>query len=224
MRSLRRLLDILLPPTCAFCGLDADGLCSACRNDLPENRLACPVCAKPVPQADTLCAACVRRRPPFHTVIAPLRYAFPVDAALKALKFRARFCYVPALSEVLVEACERLPGDVDAILPMPMHWRRRALRGFNQAEEFAAPVARHLGLPVLRHVSRCRYTRYQSGLDAVDRRRNVARAFRVRGPLRGRHVLVVDDILTTGHTSASLAHELRRAGAVRVSVLVVARA
>ncbi len=220
------LLDTLLPPSCPFCGLDVErlGACGGCLEDLPWNRVACRCCAKPLATAETLCAACQRRPPPFVTAIAPLRYDFPVDVALKAVKFRAKSYYLPVFAGLLCGASKALPNDVDAVLPMPMHWRRWALRGFNQAVELARPVAKHLDVPVISSVDRIRHTAFQSGLDARARRLNLADAFRSTSAIAARHVLIVDDVMTTGHSCRSLALTLKRSGARQVSVLVAARA
>ena len=92
-----------------------------------------------------------------------------------------------------------LPGEIDAVLPVPLHWRRQALRGFNQAAEIARPLCRQAGLPWLSGVARSRNTPYQSGLSAGRRQRNLHNAFRVHGRIACRHVLVVDD----AHKTAS---------------------
>ena len=220
------LLDALLPPSCPFCGLPVRrvGACDGCLEDLPRNLPACHRCAKPLATAGKPCADCQRRPPPFVTAIAPLRYDFPVDVALKAVKFRARSYYLPVFASLLCEASECLPDDVDAVLPMPMHWRRWALRGFNQAVELARPVAKHLDLPLITSVERVRHTAFQSGLDAASRRRNLAGAFRLTQAIVAEHVLIVDDVMTTSQSCRSLASTLRRAGVGQVSVLVAARA
>jgi ComF family protein len=151
-------------------------------------------------------------------------YEFPVDAAIKAMKFRRRLYYVPAFGDLLVQAIRKVPNDIDALLPVPLHWRRQAIRGFNQASELANVVRRKTGLPVLRNVVRHRATPYQSGLAAVHRQRNLRAAFVVRGAIPARHVLIVDDVVTTGETCRQLAVTLKDAGAHRVSVLALARA
>ncbi|MDJ0916292.1 MAG: ComF family protein [Woeseiaceae bacterium] len=220
------LLDAFLPPSCPFCGLDVErlGACGGCLDDLPWNRVACRRCAKPLATDETLCAECQRRPPPFVTAIAPLRYDFPVDVALKAVKFRARSYYLPVFAGLLCEASEALPTNVDAVLPMPMHWRRWAMRGFNQAVELARPLAKHLDVPLISSVSRVRHTAFQSGLDTRARRSNLAGAFQLTKAISAAHVLIVDDVMTTGHSCRSLALTLRRAGVREVSVLVAARA
>ncbi len=170
------------------------------------------------------CASCQERPPPFVSTVAPLLYEFPVDAGLKALKFRRRLQYAPAFAELLIATMPRLDADVDALLPVPLHWRRQAFRGFNQATELAKPLARHCGLPILKGVTRRRATPFQSALDAKERSKNLAQAFTVRKRVTSRHVLIVDDVVTTGATTRQLAATLIARGAEKVSVLAVARA
>ncbi len=208
---LHATLDALMPLRCVFCGCRSRPseryICDGCRTDLP--RIASP----PPPPSS-----------PFEVELAPLAYAFPVDAAIKALKFGRKLYYAPALAEALCDVCEQLPGDIDAVLPVPLHWRRRWFRGFNQAEEIGRPVARHLGVPLIHTVARRKATAFQSGLSAHRRAQNLRRAFVVRGKLRYVHVLIIDDVITTGTTVRQVAASLHRAGIKRVSVLAVARA
>ena len=105
-----------------------------------------------------------------------------------------------------------------------LHWRRQWIRGFNQAFEIGRPVARHLGVPVIRAVVRQRATPSQSGLDAEERARNLQAAFRAKGRLDFGHVVIVDDVFTTGATILEVAQTLKGAGVEKVSALAVARA
>lgn len=231
IRSLRRLDESIMPLRCAFCGTRSSSgerrVCGACHADLPWIANACARCAQPVPAVlpqGVFCAACQKHPPPLHATVAPLRYAFPVDAGLKALKFGRRLYYAPAFAELLCREMQWLAGDVDAILPVPLHWRRQAFRGFNQATEICKPLARRFSVPVISGVIRSRATPFQSGLAATERHRNLRRAFVVRKPLRSQHVLIVDDVVTTGATTCQLAKVLLEGGVERVSVLAVARA
>jgi len=228
---MRQLDNSIMPLRCVFCGTRSRrqerSICRACRRDLPWLVNACARCAEPV--AVTLpkgvhCAACQKRPPPLTATIVPLLYEFPVDAALKALKFGRKLHYAPALGELLEAEVHRLPPDIDALLPVPLHWRRQAFRGFNQAAELCRPLAGCCGLPVLSGVIRRRATPFQSGLPASQRRKNLQQAFVVRKAPVSRHVLLVDDVVTTGETSRQLAAVLIRGGVEKVSVLAVARA
>jgi ComF family protein len=124
----------------------------------------------------------------------------------------------------LILSLDELPEHIDALLPMPLHWRRHAARGFNQAMEIARPLMAATGLPLVTSVARQRSTPYQSGLSASQRRRNLDAAFVAKGAVTYRHVLIVDDVITTGETCRQLALVLLEAGAERVSALAIARA
>ena len=208
-RMLAAFDRLVMPMRCAFCGVrardDERYVCGPCRDDLPWTRPS-------VPPA------------PLTAELAPLAYQFPVDAAIKALKFKRRLWYGPALAELLSRAVDDLPQDIDAVLPVPLHWRRKWRRGFNQAREIARPVALQLGVPLAGGVRRVRSTRPQSGLTVAERRSNVQDAFIARGRCRARHVLIVDDVITTGATVAQLARVVLDSGVRRVSAIAVARA
>ena len=210
LRLLAAFDDALMPLRCVFCGTrtrsDERHICEGCVNDLPG-------VVSPPPTTDS----------PLAAQIAPHAWAFPVDAAIKALKFRRRLFYAPALAQLLCSACAELPPGIDAVLPVPLHWRRKWFRGFNQALEIAKPTARQLGVPIVRNVYRCRATPAQSGLNAAKRASNLRAAFRVRGQVSYQHVLIVDDVITTGATVREVARVIVKAGVDRVSALAVAR-
>ena len=229
-RQLAAVDRLLLPPLCAFCRTrlhaGESGLCAPCHLDLPVNEPSCPRCAVPLladPGAAP-CARCQSRPLPIESVVAPLCYAFPVDRAIQALKFRGRLEFAPVFTPVMIRALEAAALDVDCVVPVPLHWLRHGRRGFNQAVELARPVASALGLPLSRAVRRLRRTRPQSGLNAGHRRANLRGAFVATGALNVRHALVVDDVMTTGATVVELARCLAACGVERVSVLVAARA
>jgi ComF family protein len=208
---LHALDKLVMPLRCVFCGTKTTELerfvCEGCEEDLPR-------IPSPPPAAGS----------PLEFDVAPMAYAFPVDAAVKALKFRRRLYYAPGLAQLLMEAVRNLPVDIDAVLPVPLHWRRRWFRGFNQAVEIGRPVASKLGVPLVTAVGRDRATPFQSGLTAQERASNLKSAFVVQGSLQYQHVLIVDDVITTGATVRQIARVLKRAGVERVSALTVARA
>lgn len=205
------ILDFLAPRSCVLCGEPSRGseqsICTECFADLPWNEV--PV--SPTPGI-------------FEASIAMLHYSFPIDVAIKALKFRRKLFYIPAFAEILCAAQPLLPLDVDAVLPVPLHWRRKAMRGFNQAAELAGPIAKLLGVPVVRNVRRKKATPFQSGLDAAERARNLRSAFVITRSDPHIHVLIIDDVVTTGATARALAKRLLSGGVTKVSVLAVARA
>lgn len=216
------------PKRCVFCDVPTEPperfVCSGCDSDLPRIGAACPACALPVAvelPPGVHCAACQTAPPLWSRAVAPLEYAFPVDAAVKAMKFRCRLDYLPAFNDLL--AATELPEDVDGVVPVPLHRWRQLRRGFNQAEELARPVARRLGVPLRNDVRRCLPTDSQSGLDAASRRRNLKAAFRVARAPPMNHALLVDDVITTGETLRGVAKVLLEAGVEEVSVLALAR-
>jgi ComF family protein len=228
---VRNIDAVLMPKHCVFCGMrsppDGTSICSGCYADLARFENSCGRCASPVGSAlqdGVHCAACQANPPPFVSAVARLVYAFPTDAAIKAMKFNRRLDYVPAFADLLIESMDDLADDIDALVPVPLHWRRQATRGFNQAEELCKPLMRHTGLPMLGNVRRTWATPYQSALDARHRHGNLRSAFAVCGTITTQHVLIVDDVITTGETCGQLARVLLENGAERVSVLAIARA
>jgi ComF family protein len=230
-RGLRRLDRAIMPMRCVFCGsrsgCPGEQVCRGCRNDMPWITIACSRCAAPLEVAlptGVYCADCQARPPPFTATVAPLRYEFPVDAGIKALKFGRRLQYGSAFGALLSRHMQRLPATVEALLPVPLHRRRQALRGFNQARELCRPLARRFELPIIDIVRRRRSTSYQSGLSASERRKNLRDAFVLKGSPKHRHIVIVDDVVTTGETTRQVATVLLEGGVREVSVLAVARA
>lgn len=187
--------------------------------------MACMRCGSPVETiTDSDCAACQQRPPTFSAAAAPLRYEFPVDMAIKSMKFRHKLFYLPVFGELLLIEMRQRFDDVDSLVPVPLHRWRQALRGFNQALELAAFIGRDTGLPIMGNIRRIRSTKTQSGLTADERKRNLKGAFAVTGKLRFRRPLIIDDVMTTGETCNQLAGTLLSAGAEKVYVLTIARA
>lgn len=159
---------------------------------------------------------------------APFEYAGLVRDLILRLKFAPEPALAAPLGRCLAAAVARLPlfPGPDLIVPVPLHARRRRVRGFNQAERLARPLAAASGWRIgSRVLVRLRDTEPQSGKTAGERRRNVGGAFRCRrsAVVRGRCVLLVDDVVTTGATLTAAARALRRAGARHVAAAVVAR-
>ncbi len=225
--GMRRLERLLLPPRCLLCGAAAgdDALCTACRDELPRNALCCARCAEPLAQPAPLCGRCLRRAPPWDAAWAPFRYTWPLDVLDARFKFGADLAAGRALAAQW--RAQPPPGPLPAaLIPVPLHVSRLRRRGYNQALELARPLGRALGVPVLPAVLlRTRATAAQTELDRAARRRNVRGAFAVpRAASLPAHVVVLDDVLTTGATVAECARVLKRAGVARVDVWALARA
>ncbi|MCX7897172.1 MAG: phosphoribosyltransferase family protein [Rhodocyclaceae bacterium] len=228
-KSIKPFVARLLPQTCLLCGARAEqALCAACEADLPRlNPPLCPRCALPLGHPAAQCGACLSTPPPYTRTYATFAYAFPVDRLLLALKFgQAPLFRRLAIAQFCAErmlAGPRPPGDL--LVPIPLARARLAARGFNQALEIARPLARAAGIPLAAEaLQRVRETAPQTSLSQHERRRNLKNAFQARLDCEGRHVILVDDVMTTGSTLAAAATALLAAGAKEVSNWVVARA
>ncbi len=201
-----------------------DGLCcTACDAELPRLDAAhCPVCSLPT-LAGEVCGQCLKSPPAFDHTLAAFSYSFPVNQLIKALKFHERLILVNFLADRLAAQVKTRP---DCVLALPLHPLRLQERGFNQSQLLAARIATRLRIPLL--TDTCRRTRDtppQSTLPWKERGKNMRGAFEVAAPatIRGKHVAIVDDVMTTGASTGELARALKEAGASEVSVWVVAR-
>ena len=207
---------------CLLCGAETapELLCPACIGELPALPESCPRCALPSP-AGAVCGNCLNHPPHFDATLALWRYEFPCDRLVQALKYRARLALAGFFARSLAS---RPTPEVDLIVPMPLHPKRLAERGFNQALEIARGLARDLGRPIEpRGVLRVKDTLPQTKLPYEERAKNVRGAFQCKLDLSGASVAVLDDVMTTGATLNELARALKRAGATRVENFVIAR-
>lgn len=175
-----------------------------------------------------LCEACRRRRPRFSYARAAALYRDAAREALHALKFRGKTALARPLGDLLAERGEVLlpQRTVDCLVPVPLHPARQAERGFNQSLLLARRLSQRWGIPVAAGVlGRVRVTRPQTELSAEERRSNVRDAFALRRPgaIAGRHVLLIDDIFTTGATVSECSRVLLAGEAIAVGVLTAAR-
>ena len=233
-----QVLDALLPPRCVLCGqrIAQGPVCAGCEADLPWLPACCVGCGLPLTSAplqggtmaSASCGACPPAFQAFASVRSALAYAYPVDRLVAAAKFGRQLPVARALGELLAL---RLPLPVeppDAVVPVPLHWRREAERGFNQAEEIARALCLRRDWPLRTDLCRrIRATPEQSGLRVTERQQNLLTAFVLRearwrtAPVH--RVLLVDDVLTTGATTEALAAVLRQAGVDEIHLCTVAR-
>ena len=229
-------LNVLFPPVCCGCGTGTPqpGFCGPCEAGIPTPQSPlCVVCGIPFSTrggSDHPCSRCLRQPPRFGRARACALYdaAASTDVlkpVLQRYKYNRDVSLAPVLGGIFRRRTALPPGAYDVVVPVPLHLARLRWRGFNQA----LLLAQHL-VPrqVIDRYSliRLRPTRPQVELDETERRRNVAGAFHVTRPerIRGRRILLVDDVYTTGATVDACSAALRRAGAHHVDVLVLARA
>jgi len=213
----------LFRPACAACSLAPGPICADCEADFfPAGRRRCDVCAIRLHASARVCGRCLASPPGFHRTTALADYAPPVDSMVTALKFRARLELASAFGGLLAQRVAVTAAAL--VVPVPLAFERMSERGFNQSLQIARAFCRasgaRLGADVVRRI---RHSPPQQTLALDERRRNIRGAFEMAGDVRGRDVLVVDDVMTSGSTMDEIARLLVSAGAEHVHALVVAR-
>lgn len=219
---LGALADLFYPQRCVSCRRRAsDVLCRDCFEALPWiGTPFCRRCGMPTAFDVFICEECKGVDFGFESARAPLRYEGVGKRIVHALKYAG---YLRVVEKLMVPMMrEALTGDFDVVVPVPLHRSRLRRRGFNQAELMARSLAEKIKTPVSDRLEAVRRTRDQVELSAAGRRANVEGAFRMRGAVRGR-ALLVDDVFTTGATLSACAGALRRAGAGEVHALSLCR-
>jgi ComF family protein len=235
-RGALRALNLIFPPLCVSCRArvgEAHALCATCWNAISfiEGPL-CSCCGTPFevdPGSETVCGACLARPHDFTCARSLFRYDDASKPLILAFKHGDRLDHAPAFARWLERTGRPLFADAGLLVPVPLHrwklWKRR----FNQAAIVAEGLSRIVGIP---HdplvLEKRRATKSQGEMpSAKARRRNVLNAFRVpvdkTGRVRGRRILLIDDVFTTGATLNACARALKRAGAARVDALTLAR-
>ncbi|RQO34804.1 amidophosphoribosyltransferase [Herminiimonas sp. KBW02] len=234
-RRLARRLPAGLPSSCALCGIaGAAALCAPCHTQFFSHRPPrCTQCAHPLTageQAPSLCGNCLRTPRAFDATIVASDYSAPIDHLVLALKFGNQLALAPLFARLIVDALlrERAFAMPTIMAAVPLGEQRLAERGFNQALEIAKPLSRAIAIPLAPQlILRSRETFMQSSLTPDARLHNMRDAF-VLGPqaaelVRGQHIAIVDDVVTTGVTLNEIAALLKRYGAARVTNFVFAR-
>jgi ComF family protein len=231
-------LPSALPSSCALCGASGnEPICLGCHAQFFGVRaLRCAQCAIPLPAAEaggvSICGDCLKRRPAFDATIVAADYVPPIDQLVLALKFGSRLALAPLFARMLRDALlHEHPQEIalpTLLSAVPLGAQRLAERGFNQALEIAKPLSRALGIRLDPHLTaRLRDTQAQALLPPDQRHKNIRHAFTVSHTaierMRGQHIGVVDDVITTGETLNELAATLKRFGAARVTNFVFAR-
>jgi len=232
--ALRVTLDLALPPLCPACRepVEGRGLCPACWSKLSFitrpycERLGIPFVYDPGP--GILSMEAIADPPAYNRARAAVRFDEISRALVHAFKYGDRLDLAPMLGRWTGHAGRELLAEADALVPVPLHWRRSWARRFNQSALLAAAISAESGVPVTAGaLKRVKATAQQVGLSRSERAANVQGAFRVpeagKSAVAGRRLVLVDDVLTSGATVEGCARALLRAGAQNVDVLIFAR-
>jgi len=224
----------LLPGACLLCGLSAQhdiDLCSTCEQSLPQLGLHCDICANPLNTVG-ICGRCLSQRPTFSTVQTPLLYQYPVDLLLQRFKFGGQLAAGKVLSQLLIQHIkDRMKSEKsplpNLLIPVPLHWKKRFSRGFNQSEIITRELSGQLNINYSRHaIKRVINTPAQHHLSRKERQQiphNTFVAGRESQLLHGARIALVDDVLTTGSTVEALSRTLIKQRAKSVEVWLLAR-
>jgi competence protein ComFC len=234
-KSFETLLSLFYPPHCANCGADTAAgihLCESC--DKGASRIVAPFCehcSEPFSGAIDgafVCSNCGGRPSHFECAVACFQSKGVVREFIHRFKYQQQFYLRHPLADWLAETLEddRISAHpFDAFVPVPLHPARLRERNFNQAEVLARLLSRRAGKPLWPAIRRIRYTTTQTRFERKERMENLRNAFRVRHTalVHSRHLILVDDVFTTGSTVDECARVLREAGAASVRVVTVAR-
>jgi len=226
--AAQTIKDILFPLFCLTCAAEGDVLCSECILHIEMKGIfGCPVCAMEG-QNGNVCETC-KGESFLDSQISLFEYEehAPVALLLHALKYN----YIEEATRVMqkffhifFEKQSSLFQNVDCLLPVPLHPRRFAERGFNQCEKIAQCVQKELGLPIQNNLKRVSFLRPQVGLSLEERKKNVHQAFSLQHSVLGKRIVLIDDVYTTGSTMQECARVLKENGADRVEGFTFARA
>jgi ComF family protein len=238
-KILDGLLNLIYPDRCFICNTPVArrhdcGVCAGCWSKAIALKVVpprCSSCGLPFQgfedRSEHLCGNCILDAPPYSGARSFGHYTAELSRLIHGLKFHARRNLVgllaPLLAETFFDNWDR--GDFDMLIPVPLHSKRRRERGYNQSELLARSLAHKIALPYHSPLRRIRSTLPQVGLTDFQRQENVRRAFICPKPeaIYKKRILLVDDVMTTGATVSSAAQTLKGGGALRVSVLTVAR-
>jgi ComF family protein len=219
-----------LAQDCLLCATasSSDLLCPACAADLPRwEQACCPCCARPTVHGE-ICGSCLSKPPSLDATHAVYRYEFPLDKLIQAFKYGHRLALGAYFGRQLSAQVAQFTAPTtkpDRLIPLPLHGERLRTRGFNQALELARPISAQWQIAIdTTSCQRIHNTPAQADLSWRQRLRNIRGAFHCTADLHGQHILLIDDVMTTGASLNECARTLKRHGAATVTALVVARA
>ncbi|SFU17394.1 comF family protein [Kosakonia arachidis] len=221
---------LTVPGLCWLCRmplmLSHWGICSGCARAMQMQEKVCPLCGLPAGHENVPCGRCLQKPQPWQRLIAVGDYAPPLSTLVQQFKFHPRPELANALARLLllrvIQSGKRPVPDL--LLSVPLHARRQWRRGFNQSDLLCRPLARWLPCRYsCTALKRLRATTIQHHLSARLRRQNLKNAFHLELPIAGLHIVLVDDVVTTGSTVAEISRLLLRSGAATVQVWCLCR-
>ncbi len=207
-------------------------LCIPCHSHLPISKRTCFVCGLPSTNSKIPCGDCLKSSPPYDQSISAFHYHPPISNFITQYKYAGKLELLPLMTDYLIHAIENsiqpksstIKAKPELLIPIPLHYKKRNKRGFNQSRLIAKILSKHFSIPISgNYITRTRQTQSQASLDATQRKRNLKNAFEIKQSLPER-VAIIDDIVTTGATVSELASLALKHGAKHIEVWSLARA
>ncbi len=224
-KALKAAVDFFMPVACVHCGTEGSLLCPECvANAKKIAKHTCLKCGERTAEHVKLCGDCIALPPPLDRLVPAYRYAGPVRSAVHALKYQQVTAIAPVMARMMSDLSFARNADLDCVASVPMHRERLRERGYNQASLLAQNIAENLGLQFVEDaLMKTRATQSQVELTRQQRALSLTNAFNARYRFDDAHVLLIDDVCTTGNTLMNCSAVLKTAGARRVSAIVFAK-
>ncbi|MEA2013563.1 MAG: ComF family protein [Verrucomicrobiota bacterium] len=231
MNLIQKIENLIFPEICLLCGEPLDkkefhGVCDICfsKFQTPMEPL-CPLCGGENDTFLDVCKECIRHDRGWKKAYTIFKYKKGARKAIQQYKYSAQTQWLPFFVKSFFTRYPNFQKDIDVIVPIPLHWLKKLLRGFNQSELFCKIISRKAKIPCKNLLKRVKFTRKQASLSADERQKNVKKAFASKKQhiIIGKRILLVDDVFTTGATLQQATEILINAGAESVSVLTLAR-
>ena len=230
-RHLSKFLKqvVCFPHYCLLChNLNEERICQGCQQYLLSVAKPCQGCGIPLLSKNVFCGACIQKRPEFDTIFSAFLYQSPIDTLIHNFKHNGNQAIGRAMGELFTQAIRNHYQShhlsrPQAVVAVPMHWRKQWQRGFNQADILCDHISKAFSMTHLDIVKRLHSGPEQKNLTRKQRLHNLKNCFTVKQTLNGEHIAIVDDVMTTGATVNTLAKALKDAGAGEITVWVLAR-
>lgn len=235
MKVLHTLQQLIFPYTCIICSqhstLQKD-ICLDCLNLLPKFPSGCEICARHIPHSPHLlsgitCGKCISNPPHFDRTLALFSYVHPIDKFIINLKFNHQLIYAKLFGELFVKHLKSYYKNTsfpELVIPIPLHQKRLKQRGFNQVFELAKSIKKHLNIKIdTNSCIKIKNTPPQSLITFDERKVNIKNSFKIKYSIQAKHVAILDDVMTTGHTVNELSKTLKKSGMQKIDVWCIAR-